>query len=77
MSRKLLAAGTVVAHKTGTSGTQNGITAATNDIGIVTLPSGKHLAIAVFVSDSTADEASREGMIAKVAKAVWEKFAAD
>jgi beta-lactamase class A len=71
----LLPAGTAVAHKTGTSGTQNGITAATNDIGIITLPNGRHLAIAVFVSDSPADEATREGLIAKIARAVWEKFA--
>ncbi len=69
----LLPAGTVVAHKTGTSGTQNGISAATNDIGIITLPDGRHLAIAVFVSDSPADEATREGVIAKIAKAVWDE----
>src|SRR6266566_5018680 len=69
----LLPAGTVVAHKTGTSGTQNGMTAATNDIGLITLPNGQHLAIAVFVSDSSADEATREAVIAKVARAVWEK----
>jgi beta-lactamase class A len=73
----LLPAGAVVAHKTGTSGAQKGITAATNDIGIITLPNGKHLAIAVFVSDSPADEATREGVIAKVAQAVWDKFAAE
>lgn len=72
----LLPAGTVVVHKTGSSWTENGITAATNDIGIVTLPNGKHLAIAVFVSDSAADQATREGVIAKVARAVWDKFAA-
>ena len=72
----LLPAGTVVAHKTGTSGTQNGVTAATNDIGIITLPNGRHVAIAVFVSDSPADETTREGVIAKVARAVWERFAA-
>jgi beta-lactamase class A len=72
-----LPAGTIVAHKTGTSGTRNGVTAATNDIGIITLPNGKHLAIAVFVSDSPADEAIREGVIAKIAKAVWEKSATD
>lgn len=72
----LLPAGTIVAHKTGTSGSRNDITAATNDIGLVTLPNGRHLAIAVFVSDSPADEATREGVIAKVAKAVWDKFAA-
>jgi beta-lactamase class A len=70
----LLPAGTNVAHKTGTSGTENGITAATNDIGIITLPNGKHLAIAVFVSDSPADEAMREGTIAKIAKAVWDSM---
>lgn len=72
--RGLLPAGTIVAHKTGTSGTQNGITAATNDIGIITLPDGRHLAIAVFVSDSLADEATREGVIAKVAKAVFDQW---
>ncbi|MEP6945689.1 MAG: class A beta-lactamase [Acidobacteriota bacterium] len=64
----------VVAHKTGTSGTQSGITAATNDIGIIYLPNGKRLAIAVFVSDSPADEKTREAVIAKIAKAVWDKF---
>jgi beta-lactamase class A len=48
----LLPEGTVVAHKTGTSSTVNGVTAATNDVGLVTLPSGQQLAIAVFVSDS-------------------------
>ena len=70
----LLPAGTVVAHKTGTSGTENGVTAATNDIGLVTLPNGRHLAIAVFVSDSPADEGVREGVIAKIARAVWDDW---
>jgi len=50
------------------------VTAATNDIGIITLPNGRHLAIAVFVSDSPADEATREGVIGRIAKTVWEKF---
>jgi beta-lactamase class A len=70
----LLPAGTAVAHKTGTSGAQGGITAATNDIGLLTLPNGKHLAIAVFVSDSPTDEATREAVIAKVARAVWDAW---
>lgn len=68
----LLPAGTLVAHKTGTSGTDKGMTAATNDIGIITLPNGKHVAIAVFVSDSPGDGATREGVIAKIAKAVYD-----
>lgn len=66
--------GTYVAHKTGTSGTQSGITAATNDIGIVRLPSGRRFAIAVFVSDSPADEKTREAVIAKITKAVWDSW---
>lgn len=60
-----------VAHKTGTSGTQKGITAATNDIGIISLPNGKRFAIAVFVSDSPTDEKTREATIAKITKVLW------
>lgn len=63
---------TVVAHKTGSSGTVNGRTAATNDIGIITLPDGNHLAVAVFVSDSMADTAAREGVIARLARAAFD-----
>ncbi|HEY9891099.1 MAG TPA: class A beta-lactamase, subclass A2 [Candidatus Sericytochromatia bacterium] len=70
----LLPNGTVVAHKTGTSSTVNGVTAATNDVGLVTLPNGRHLAIAVFVSDSGANDAVREEVIAKVAKAAWDEW---
>jgi beta-lactamase class A len=70
----LLPDGTVVAHKTGTSSTVNGVTAATNDVGLVTLPNGRHLAIAVFVSDSGANDAVREGVIAKVALAAWDEW---
>ena len=70
----LLPPGTIVAHKTGTSGTKDGVTFATNDIGLVVLPNGKHMAIAVFVSDSHADEATREAVIAKIAKAGWDRF---
>ncbi|MGE5352769.1 MAG: class A beta-lactamase [Acidobacteriota bacterium] len=70
----LLPKDTKVAHKTGTSGTENGIAAATNDIGIITLPDGRHLLVAVFVSDSKAPEDVREGVIARIAKAGWAKY---
>jgi len=63
-----------VAHKTGTSDTQNGVTAATNDIGIVTLPNGNHMFISVFVSDSPADEKTREATIAKITKVLWDAW---
>jgi beta-lactamase class A len=69
----LLPAGTVVAHKTGSSGTNSaGLNPATNDVGIITLPNGKHIAIAIFVCNSTADEATREAVIANIAKAVYD-----
>lgn len=69
----LLPAGTVVAHKSGSSGTNDvGVTAATNDVGIITLPNGKHVAIAVFITNSSADEATRDAVIAKIAKAVYD-----
>ena len=72
----LLPPGTFVAHKTGTGGTHAGKTGATNDIGIVTLPDGRHLAIAVFVKDSTAGLVPREATIARIAKAAWDHWTA-
>jgi beta-lactamase class A len=70
----MLPAGTVVAHKTGTSGTRDGLTRATNDVGLITLPDGRHLVLAVFVSDSRAAEAEREEVIAKIARAAWDEW---
>jgi len=62
----------VVAHKTGTSGTNDkGISAATNDVGIICLPNGKHLAIAVFVSDSYENYETNERIIAEIALAAF------
>ena len=72
--KAMLPPGTIVAHKTGTGGTRDGIAAATNDIGIIYLPNGKHLAIAVFVTDSSAGEPTREEVIAKMAKAAWDRW---
>ena len=72
----MLPEGTPVAHKTGTSNTVEGVTRATNDVGIVTLPDGRHMAVAVFVSDTKADADVREGVIAKIARAAWDCWAA-
>ena len=58
-----------LAHKTGTSRTVFGISAAANDIGIVTLPDGRRLAIAVFLSGAQASEAERDAILAAVARA--------
>ncbi|MGA8036972.1 MAG: class A beta-lactamase [Candidatus Acidiferrales bacterium] len=71
-----LPAGTVVAHKTGSSGTVGGVTFATNDIALITLPDGRKLAVAVFVSDSRADEATLDVVIARIAKAAYDEAVA-
>lgn len=64
--------GTVVAHKSGTSDVTNGLAHATNDIGLVALPDGRRLAIAVFITDSTADDTTRDKVIARIARAVYD-----
>ncbi len=58
-----------IAHKTGTSGSRQGLTVATNDVGILTAPDGRKLAVAVFVADSKASAADRAAIMAKIAKA--------
>jgi beta-lactamase class A len=65
----------IVAHKTGFSGkNKEGLTGATNDIGIITLPNSKQFAIAVFVSDSMEDEKINDKMIAEIALAAWDYY---
>jgi len=71
-----LPGGTPVAHKTGSSRTVDGMTAATNDIGIITLPDGQRVAVAVFVSGSPANDATRERVIADIARAAYDFGAA-
>lgn len=63
--------GTVVAHKMGTSGEDHGLTHATNDIGLITLPCGQQLAVAVLIEDSPESEDAREGVIAEIARSIW------
>ena len=64
--------GTRVAHKAGTSDVDNGVAHATNDIGLITLRDGRRLAIAVFVTDSLADETMRKKVIARIARAAYD-----
>lgn len=67
--------GTVVAHKTGSSGTDsNGVYIALNDVGIVKLPNGKHLAIAVLTGNSKSTDAELAKIIATVSKMAWDEF---
>jgi beta-lactamase class A len=71
----LLPAGATVAHKTGTSNTNDaGVTAATNDVGFISLPGGKLLTIAVFITGSHEGVTGNEQIIAAIAKATWDYF---
>lgn len=71
----LLPEGTIVTHKTGTSGAnEEGLNSATNDVGIITLPNGKHYAIVVFVSDSKNEIDFLENVMAKISKIIWDYF---
>jgi beta-lactamase class A len=67
----LLPAGTPVAHKTGSSGVEWGMIPATNDFGLITLPDGRRLALAVFITDAHADQDACEHVIAAIASAVY------
>lgn len=72
--RGLLPASARVEHKTGSGDTIEGINVATNDVGIVTLPSGQRFAIAVLTAGSTRAAEAREATIARLARVSWERF---
>jgi beta-lactamase class A len=65
-----LPAGTVLAHRPGTGGDNEGVNLCTNDVGIATLPNGNHLLIAVFIKGSNKDLATREQSIAQITRAL-------
>lgn len=71
-----LPTGTMVAHKTGSSGKhkQTSVIAAVNDIGIVFLPNGNYYVISVLVSNSKENFETNEKIIADISKVVWDYF---
>lgn len=64
-----LPADAVLAHKTGTSRTDLGLTPALADVGIFTLADKRSYALAVFLAGSTQEAAQRDGVFADVARA--------
>lgn len=58
------------ADKCGTSYTFEGVTAAFNDIGIVTWPNGHTVIVAAFLTGSQADQKARNALFAEIGKAV-------
>jgi beta-lactamase class A len=65
-----VAPGWEIAHKTGTSGSWEGLTVATNDVGVLTAPGGEQIAIAVFVADTRKTSAERAAIFAAIAAGV-------
>lgn len=61
--------GAVVSHRPGTSGVDQGISTAHNDVGIFTLADRRSYALAVFLSGSTLDAAGRDRIVSEVARA--------
>ncbi len=59
-----------IAHKTGSGPEVLGIGTATNDVGIITSPTGRQVAIAVFIAGSKAPVAEREKVMSSLASAV-------
>jgi CubicO group peptidase (beta-lactamase class C family) len=62
---------TKLIHKTGTSNTYQGLNRATNDVGIIELPNGEHLAVSAFIMDSRDRHQERENAIAKSARLAY------
>ena len=66
--------GWALGHKTGTSGSWQGITAATNDVGVLRAPDGGWVSVAVFIRDSRSPSAVRAAMIASIAAAATARY---
>lgn len=66
--RGLLPTGTPVAHKTGTLG------GVANDVGFITLPDGRRVAIAVYTKSSATPDADRERAIAEITRSLYDFY---
>jgi beta-lactamase class A len=65
--RSGLPEGVVFAHKTGT------LAGVTDDVGIVRLPDGRHLAMAIFVTGPEGHTA-HAGLIAQIARVLYDGY---
>jgi beta-lactamase class A len=72
----LLPKGTPVARKTGTGGTWRGATVAINDVGVMRLPNGEDVAIAVLIREPRGRVGRAERTIARAARAVYDAWSA-
>ncbi len=66
--------GWICMHKTGSSGSWRGVTAATNDVGILQAPGGTYVAIAVFVADTREPSKACSHLIRSIAAETVKNF---
>jgi beta-lactamase class A len=66
--------GWTIAHKTGTSGTWKGVTAAVNDVALLQAPDGSTIPLAVLIGDSRASEEQSGAVMAKIAAATIARY---
>jgi beta-lactamase class A len=64
----------VVGHKTGMSGTDNGYLGAINDVGVIALPNGDHLAVAFFISKTRENVEKLESAMAQISKLAFDYY---
>lgn len=69
----LLPVGTAVAHKTG-MGERNGVIGAVNDVGVITLPNGQHVSIALFITKTSENVPTLEKLMAEISKKVFNYY---
>lgn len=69
-----LPAGTTVAHKTGTGSNTDTLINACNDVGIIYLPNGNHLAVSIFTMNSKESYEDTEKLIAVLAKQIYDYY---
>lgn len=73
--KALLPDGTVVGHKTGSSGRDaSGLKIADNDAGFILLPDGRVLYLAVFVTDAACSDAACAAQIARLAQELYQRY---
>jgi beta-lactamase class A len=70
----LLPEGTILAHKTGTGANDSGLIGAVNDVGVVTLPDGGHVAIALFITKTSEPVTALERVMAEISKKVFDYY---
>ncbi|HYF68201.1 MAG TPA: serine hydrolase [Ohtaekwangia sp.] len=67
--------GTIVADRTGTGAKdEGGVWSAVNNVGIIRLPDGNHIALSVFITNAKADHKDVEEVIARIARAVYDYY---